>query len=199
VRVAAGPAGARVEATGAAVAAPTRLAAGERATVLAGSVAGGPAEVCVVATGPVGVWHLRVGRTEGRVGAARGMELTLQEDGSCDLTLADAFVGPTTGGALDLASRFGVSGLLLGTWRVIAYDGDAPIVQLGPVRSEAITVHPRGRRGFAMPAGPILGATQGWLDRAAGTRWRIQPTEAGFEAVSSDVGPPVTLVFGKSR
>ena len=143
--------------------------------------------------------RVRAGRTEGRVGAARGMELTLQADGTCDLTLADAFLGPTTGGALDLASRFGVSGLLVGSWRVIAHDGEQAIVRLGPVRSEAITVHPRGRRGFAMPAGPMLGATQGWLERAAGTRWRIQPMDGGFEAVSSDLGPTVTLVFGRSR
>jgi hypothetical protein len=203
VRVTAGPAGARVTTEGVAVRAgedagePVRLPAGERATVLVGSLPGGEASVDVAPAGPVGTWVLRAGRRAERVGAARGMELTLNADGTADVTMADAFIGPASEDALDLASRYGVSGLLVGTWRLVGFVGEDSVIELGAVRPEAVTVHPRGRRGFAMPAGPMLGAAKGWLDRTAGTRWRVRLAEDGIEAIGSDLGATLTLIFGR--
>lgn len=193
-----GPAGARLRVTGG-LAAPVALAHEQRAVVVVASAEGGAVSCDVEPLGPVGRWTLRVGRLDGRLGAARGIELELREDGVAEVTLADAFVGPASEGALDLASKFGVSGLLTGRWRVAAVVEDRPVVELAEARAHGVTVHPRGRRGFAMPAGPILGAAQGVMARVGGTRWRVRPVEGGIEAESADLGRQVTLVFGRAQ
>ncbi|MFN7147724.1 MAG: hypothetical protein ACK4YP_28400, partial [Myxococcota bacterium] len=198
VRLAAGPAGGRLHADGAAVAEPLALPAGERATVLLASVSGGPASARLDPAGPVGPWILRSGRTDQRFGAARGIELVLRPDGVGEVTLADAFIGPATEDALSLAARFGVSGMILGRWRLVGTDGDTATIELSDVNPVGVTVHPRGRRGFAIPAGPILGRAEGWLSRVGGTRWRVRPIEdGGVEAEGRDLGPTVVLRFAK--
>lgn len=197
VRVEAGPAGGRLDVTGAA-AEPVALAAGERATVLLASVSGGPASAALAPAGPVGAWTLRSGRTDQRFGAARGIDLVLRPDGTGEVTLADAFIGPATEDALSLAERFGVSGTIVGRWRMVGTDGDTATIELGDVRPVGVTVHPRGRFGFAIPAGPILGRAEGWLSRVGGTRWRVRPIEdGGVEAEGRDLGPTVVLRFAK--
>lgn len=200
IRVDGGPAGARPEATGC-VLPPTRFAGGESGIVLVGALDAGAATVELRPLGPVGSWTLRTGRSGERFGAARNMELTLKADGTGEVTLADAFVGPATPEALLLAEQYGVSGTLRGRWRVVrAGDGSDPdglVVEIADLTPMGVTVHPRGRFGFAVPAGPFLGRAEGWLRRANGTRWRLRPYEDGFEAVGEDLGRQVALVFGR--
>jgi hypothetical protein len=131
-----------------------------------------------------------------RFGAARGIEVELRADGTGEVTLADAFIGPATESALSLAAQFGVSGTLLGRWRVVAVTPDI-LVELGEVKPMGVTVHPRGRFGFAMPAGPFLGRAEGWLSRIGGTRWRIRPIEGGVEAEGGELGPTIVLRLGR--
>ncbi len=197
VRVDAAAGGARLRVEGA-VAEPARLVAGERATVLVGVVEGGHVSAVVEPIGPVGAWVLRSGRTGQRFGAARGIELELRPDGVGEVTLADAFIGPATEDALSLARQFGVSGTLLGRWKLVGMDGDTAVIELGDVKPQGVTVHPRGRRGFAIPAGPILGRAEGWLARVGGTRWRVRPIEEGVEAEGDQLGPTVVLRFARA-
>lgn len=197
VRIAAGPAGARVVPNGLG-GAPLLVPDGHRETLLLAARAGGDVGVRLDPAGPVGTWALRSGRTGERFGAARGIELTLRADGTGEVTLADAFVGPATEDALSLAAQFGVSGTVLGRWRVAAVDGDAVIVALSDVRPVGVTVHPRGRFGFAIPAGPFLGRAEGMLARVNGTRWRVKRVEEGIEAEGRELGPTIVLRFGEA-
>ena len=198
VRVDAGAAGARLQVDGA-EADPAVIVAGDRATVLVTARAGGPCVATVTPAGPVGTWELRSGRTGPRFGAARGIELQLRADGTGDVTLADAFIGPATEDALSLAAQFSVSGTLMGRWKLVGMEGAAAIVELGAVTPVGVTVHPKGRFGFAMPAGPLLGRAEGWLARMGGTRWRVRPIDEGVEASGSDLGPDVVLRFVRVR
>lgn len=195
VRLRGGAAGASLGLRGVVGDAP-RLPADERATVLLASLAGGSASARLEPVGPVGTWVLRSGRTGERFGAARGIEVELRADGTGEVTLADAFIGPATESALSLAAQFGVSGTLLGRWRVVAVTPDI-LVELGEVKPMGVTVHPRGRFGFAMPAGPFLGRAEGWLSRIGGTRWRIRPIEGGVEAEGGELGPTIVLRLGR--
>jgi hypothetical protein len=192
IRVEAGAAGARLEARGC-VCPPARFAAGQAGVVLVGALDGASCDLLVAPLGPVGRWAVRTGRSGERFGAARNMELTLWADGRGEVTLADAFVGPATAEALSLADQFGVSGTLMGRWKVV--DTEGPVIEISGLVPQGITVHPRGRFGFAVPAGPFLGRAEGWLRRAEGSRWRLRPYEAGFEALGDDAGRQVALVF----
>jgi hypothetical protein len=190
-----GPAGARLTPSGAAFGPPVFVPAGVRTVTLFGSFESGAAAVLSEPLGPVGTWTLRVGRMDSRFGAARGIDLQLRPDGSAEVILADAFVGPTTGTSASLAAKFGVSGSVVGRWRVSAADADAVTVEIRDIRPQGVTVHPRGRRGFAVPAGPVLGAAEGWIARLSGTRWRVTRTAEGLDVTGSDLGPTIALVL----
>lgn len=179
------------------VAGPAVELVGEARTVVYAALHGGPALVRAEPIGPVGVWALRSGRTDLRFGAARGVELTLHADGRGEVTMADAFIGPATEDALEIAAQYSVSGTIEGSWRLVS-GGDSVAITLGPVRPVGLTVHPRGRFGFAIPAGAMLGRAEGWLSRIAGTRWAVRPIEDGIEVEGSGLGPTVVLRFARA-
>jgi len=136
------------------------LAGGTMRVLALGSVEG---EKIVMQQSPgvaSGTWSLASGELGQRVGAARGVELVLRNDGVVDISLANAFVGPVSGDVLSLASRFGASGFGGGRWSATALD---PVVGSGALTFteltiEHLTIHPRKGLKFALPG-------QAWLER----------------------------------
>jgi len=122
--------------------------------VVFGSTTGGVVTISPGVDGPVGTWRLDSGGMGGQFGAARGVSLTLHGDGRASLTSADGFVGPATGGVLDMAKAYGVSGSADGRWRLtrLAPDGQSGKLRVSGLHTGQATVHGRGGMGFALPA-----------------------------------------------
>jgi hypothetical protein len=131
--------------------------AGGAARAVLGAVAPAAPGLQAQPPGPVGTWALASGHFGARVGAARGVELRLADDGTAELTGADAFVGPPTRELLAMAEQFGVSGSATGTWRLLGVDGSGAGGRLAVRGLDGdAAVHPRKGGGFALPAGDWL-------------------------------------------
>lgn len=132
----------RVEGGGGAVASPW-AAGGERLRTVAGAL-----EDCRLVPesgGPVGRWEVASAEGFGQVMGARGVTYGFRADGTLEIVMADAFVGPLD--ALEMAEQVGTSGLCGGRWRVhgpfeIAYSD---------LDTSRLTMHGR-QREFMMPA-----------------------------------------------
>ena len=131
--------------------------AGEAAAVVIGSL-DAVGSLRSSPLGPVGAWRLRSGAAMGHVGAARGVELTLHANGRAELVAADAFVGPPTRGALEMAEQIGVSGMSTGRWRLLTADGAGRgTLRVSGLSADQATVHAHTGKRFALPAAE-------WLD-----------------------------------
>lgn len=148
--------------------APVRLAAGHGETLLLAAAAAGPLSMTAQPEPLVGGWTLASGELGQRVGAARGVELTLQADGRVEISLANAFLGPVSGDVLSLASRLGASGFGGGRWRTTELGeqpGTGTLVFSG-LSVDHLTIHPRKGLKFALPG-------QAWQERLTGALDRL--------------------------
>ena len=177
LRIEAGAAGTRAVAEGGALSEELSLAAGEVRDSVFASRTGGAAALRTPALGPVGTWTLSTGVVQERVGAARGVELSLREDGRLEIVMADAFMGLPTTPMLELAETVGVSGWASGKWRVIEVNPQVPgegLLRLDRVSSRGLTVHPRPGRSNPVPASALLEPAERMLAALVGAqlRWR---------------------------
>jgi hypothetical protein len=153
MRWVAGPAGLRVD--GAALSPPVRLGGGEDVVTVLGAVQGGLSPL-VARTAPlVGRWLLYAGHARQRPGVAEGIELHFHPGGRLEITLGNAWMGPSDSESL-LTRQLGASGSGSGRWQVRSLgesDGDGVMV-LSDLNIDQISVHPRRTRmrRFALPA-----------------------------------------------
>jgi len=155
------------------------LSGGEQRTVVAGALAGGAVTLRPRVCGPLGTWTLLDGSIGGRVGAARGIEISFRDDGRLQVTLADAFAGPPTGDILGLADRFGVSGEGWGRWRVSEARGEGSgSLILRELEVGQVTLHPRRRHRFALPAENWMGPVRRVLEMLDGAPLTFEITRA---------------------
>jgi hypothetical protein len=195
VQVAPGAAGWML-ADGAAASWPARVA-GEPAVVVIGGLSAVDALVGAP-LGPVGTWRLRSGAAMGHVGAARGVELSLLQSGRAELVAADAFVGPPTRGALEMAEQLGVSGMSTGRWRVLSAEGaDRGTLQVTGLSADRATVHAHSGKRFALPAAEWLDPVRRALADLDGQAAAWQRTDDGdLELRARLFGVETLLRFG---
>lgn len=196
----AGPAGARLALEGGALAPARGLAGGELGARVAASVAGGALALRARAAGPVGTWVLASGLVQERLGAARGVELSLREDGRLEIVLADAFMGLPTAEMLALADSVGVSGWAGGRWRVVSVDEEeAGELLIERVTPKGLTLHPRGGHGFAVPAASVIRPAEQILSALSGASLRWRRDEEGLLLRGPVLGLPVELRLRPER
>jgi hypothetical protein len=189
VAVEAGPAGLRVRSPH--LNAVVRLGAGERRVLSLGSVAGGGMALDAQPGEAAGSWVLASGELGQRVGAARGVELQLREDGVVEISLANAFVGPISGDVLSLARRFGASGFGGGRWSAteLGEVGCGTLV-LTDLSVDHLTIHPRKGLQFALPG-------QAWLERLRSALDRLSGRELRYELRGDELRLATTLRSGE--
>ena len=161
----------------------TAASPGQVGLALAGSVRGGALLLRREGAGPQGSWTLRSGAYGTTVGAARGVELTLHEDGRLDLVGADAFVGRLTPALLDMAQQVGVSGEADGRWALssLSADGRSGLLRVSGLSLGTATLHPRKGRRYALPADDLLGPVRSVLAllNEVPLRWTLGLDEGG--------------------
>jgi len=176
---------------------------GKQGVVVLGAVVDAHALLRREVAGPVGVWALRTGAFGAQVGAARGVELHLFEEGRVELVGADAFVGRLTPALLEMAQQVGVSGTAAGRWRLLSVEADGlrgqlqlEGLQLGPA-----TLHPRQGRRFALPAESMLGPVRGALQMlcSAPITWTVGLEAAGPTLFTRQLvgATPLDFYFGQ--
>ncbi|MEL6342206.1 MAG: hypothetical protein AAFV53_03685 [Myxococcota bacterium] len=183
VLVVAGPAGLRIDSPQ--LAAPATVLGNRRALVVLGVQEEGPLHLHTQPAQLVGKWKMASGEYNGRVGAARGVELRLSRDGQVDIILANAFVGTLRGEALKLAQKFGASGFGGGQWVVTDLEPEYGRGELtfNELTVDHLTIHPRRGLKFALPG-------QIWIDRIRSALGRVNNRPMRF---SLDANNELTL------
>jgi hypothetical protein len=116
--------------------------------------------------GPVGSWEVASAEGFGQVMGARGVTFDFKGDGSLELVLADAFVGPLA--AVTMAGEVGTSGTCRGRWRVAGRH----LLRFDGLETQALTMHGRRDR-FRVPAqGFGMGE---WIAALSEDVWAWQP------------------------
>ena len=171
----------------------TAYAAGEIDTVLLVAPEGGKVDLQARPAGPVGRWAVVAGSIPSRIYAARGIEVELRADGRAEVVLADAFVGPPTDDAIDMARRMGASGSGHGRWRVSSLTEGGGELCFDKLVLDDVTVHPRLTGGFALPADAWLGPVKRVLEAMAGARFQWRQEGARLLLTGRVAGMPVEI------
>ncbi len=95
---------------------------------------------------PIGAWEVASAEGFGQVMGARGVQFTFSADGSLEIVLADAFVGPLA--AVAMAEQVGTSGVCRGRWAVAGRH----TLRFSGLETGSLTLHGRQRDRFLVPA-----------------------------------------------
>lgn len=137
----------------------------------------------------LGWWIIRGADFAGQVFGVRGLSVRFDADGSLEVQLGDAIVGPINASGLSMAHRLGVSGIGRGRWAL-----EEGRLQLSELETGELTVHARGSGSpFAFPS-PQADQSAAFFARSLeSVPWRIITGEEELSLTSSFGGAPASL------